>query len=93
MTAPTNVRNRQQNEGWKSVLEWLKFYCIKFFGGQQDGEIKLLAQFYNRLRAEYEKIKQDDSPFAQSISNSLNFKLTIERSTQPQPSQDFLLQP
>ncbi len=61
MTAPTKVRNRQQNEGWRSVLEWLKFYCIKFFGGQQEGEIKLLAQFYNRLRAEYEKIKQDES--------------------------------
>ncbi len=33
------------------------------------------------------------SPFAQSISNFPNFKLPIERSTQPQPSQDVFLQP
>jgi len=31
------------------------------------------------------------SPFAQSISNILNFKLSVERRPQAQPSQDFLL--
>ena len=33
------------------------------------------------------------SPFAQSISNIPNFKLSVERSTQPLPLQEFLLQP
>ena len=33
------------------------------------------------------------SPFAQSISNTLNFKLSIERSTQSQTLQDGLLHP
>ncbi len=32
------------------------------------------------------------SPFAQSIFNFLNFKLSVEGSTQPQPLQDILLQ-
>jgi hypothetical protein len=32
------------------------------------------------------------SPFAQSIFNFLNFKLSVEGSTQPQPLQDVLLQ-
>jgi hypothetical protein len=33
-----------------------------------------------------------DCPFAQSLSNILNFKLSVERSTQPQPLQDILLE-
>ena len=33
------------------------------------------------------------SPFAQSISNTLNFKLSIESSPQPQTLQDGLLHP
>ena len=33
------------------------------------------------------------SPFAQSISSILNFKLSVERSAQPQPLQDVLLHP
>ena len=32
------------------------------------------------------------SPFAQSISNFRNFKLPVERTTQPQSLQDLLLQ-
>jgi hypothetical protein len=31
------------------------------------------------------------SPFAQSIPTIMNFQLPVERSTQPQPLQDFLL--
>src|SRR5712691_3626581 len=38
-------------------------------------------------------VKLTNSPFAQSISNIPNFKLSVERSTQPLPLQDFLLQP
>ena len=34
-----------------------------------------------------------NSPFAQSISSILNFKLSVERSAQPQPLQDVLLHP
>jgi len=34
-----------------------------------------------------------NSPFAQSISNTLNFKLSIESSPQPQTLQDGLLHP
>ena len=33
------------------------------------------------------------SPFAPSISHFLNFKLPVERSTQPQALQDILLHP
>ncbi len=39
------------------------------------------------------KLEIDNSPFALSISNFLNFKLPVERSTQPQLLQNLLLQP
>ncbi|MBI3983769.1 YgiT-type zinc finger protein [Candidatus Microgenomates bacterium] len=38
-------------------------------------------------------ILRNISPFAQSISSILNFKLSVERSPQPQPLQDVLLHP
>ena len=48
-----------------------------------------LAAARRKLRKLYPSI----SPFAQSISNFLNFKLPIESSTQPLSLQDILLQP
>ena len=47
------------------------------------------------IRRNVATISQEErysSPFAQSISNFLNFKLSVESSTQPLPLQDFLLQ-
>ena len=44
-------------------------------------------------QAEIQEVIVNRSPFAQSISNIPNFKLSVERSTQPLPLQEFLLQP
>ena len=50
-------------------------------------EVMAIGNTRNQLDA------SSDSPFAQSISNFLNFKLPIESSTQPLSLQDILLQP
>jgi hypothetical protein len=46
-----------------------------------------------RRQVQLPHFSNSNSPFAQSISNFLNFKLPIESSTQPLSLQDILLQP
>ena len=52
-----------------------------------------LQELVFRVTYQFHKDVPLSSPFAQSLSNFLNFKLSVERSTQPLPLQDVLLQP
>ena len=68
----------------------LKRFRMKKYDDSVTTKIGELAVF-NLSGMYYEELLGKFSPFAPSGSNSLNFKLPIESSTQSQPLQDILL--